>query len=142
MNTTRLKTWTAFAGAFVTAFSLASGAAAGSFAGYAERPYQTNYAVEEAEAVHPAFQAFDMDEEHELNDAWMAMPVEDSSGKIIGVVDDAFTGDDGEIESVLVTLSSTGRQIIVDGDAIYLTETAAVVDGDAKAVASAAPSPQ
>ncbi len=142
MNTNRLMSRTAVTGALLVAFSLTSAAFAGSKPDMEISPVRMNYALEGEAVAYPAFDAIDLEEPHEMNDAWMAMPVEDVNGKTIGVVEDAYVGDDGDIESVLVTLNSTGRQILVDGEIIYLTDAAAVVELDSRAIALAMANPR
>jgi hypothetical protein len=60
-----------------------------------------------AEPLPERFGAFDSmfagEDEHELNDAWMGMTAVSSDGAILGYVTDAFIGEDGEIDELVIT---------------------------------------
>lgn len=60
------------------------------------------------------FERFDlMQEEHELNDAWLGMFVKARNGTIVGSVAHAFLDADGEVSELLVELSASQLEYAV-----------------------------
>ncbi|MEM9330081.1 MAG: PRC-barrel domain-containing protein [Pseudomonadota bacterium] len=78
------------------------------------------------------------DDAHELNDAWLGMPVRDAAGKIIGYVDDAFLDDEGYLTELLVSLNGSGVTVFVDQKHVEYTEVAVLVDLPLQTIASLA----
>lgn len=76
--------------------------------------------------------------EHELNDAWLGMPVMSKDGRIVGSVIDAWIGEDGEVEELLVGLTQNagGHAVYVDGTHALLGETEIRVALTASAIAA------
>lgn len=56
-------------------------------------------------------------EEHELNDAWLGMPVHSSNGKLIGFINDAIIDENGFVNQVIIGLNE--QQTIVEINAKY-----------------------
>lgn len=55
--------------------------------------------------------------EHELNDAWLGMPVHSSNGSLIGYINDAIIDANGDVEQVIIGLNE--QQTIVEIKAEY-----------------------
>ncbi|MGI9352550.1 MAG: PRC-barrel domain-containing protein [Rhizobiaceae bacterium] len=70
----------------------------------------------------------DYDDAHELNDAWLGMPVRSTEGKIIGYVDDAFLDDEGYLTELLVSLNGSSITVFVDQKHVEYTDVAVLVD--------------
>lgn len=127
------KTITAFAAAFI-AMSMAgtvSAKADGLFGGFKlfGQKIEMAYAPQNDFFDDGRFDQFDSEEElHELNDAWLGMPAHDASGKLIGYVEDAYIGDDGEVSELLVSLNGTRYAVYVDGRHVELTDTEVGID--------------
>ena len=78
----------------------------------------------------------DYDDAHELNDAWLGMPVRDSGGKVIGVVEDAFLDDEGYLTELLVAINGSSVSVFVDQKNVEYTEVAVLVDLPLRTIAS------
>ena len=120
------------AAAIVIAASLsgvlaASGTAqAGEYALF-NKPIALAYAPE-AKALDNRFEQFeDFEEEHELNDAWLGMPVHSDEGKLIGFVEDAYLDENGDVEELLVSLSDHNYAVYIDAEKTELTESEVAV---------------
>ncbi|MEO0911255.1 MAG: PRC-barrel domain-containing protein [Pseudomonadota bacterium] len=85
------------------------------------------------------FEQFDMhsdyEDAHELNDAWLGMPVRSTDGSIIGYVEDAFLDSDGYLEELHVALNQSSIIIKVDAQKVDYTEVAVLVDIPLRAIA-------
>lgn len=73
---------------------------------------------------------------HELNDAWLGMPVRDNRGKIIGYVEDAFLDQEGYLTELLVSLNNSEIAVYIDQKYVDFTELAVLVDLPINAIAS------
>lgn len=62
---------------------------------------------------------------HELNDAWLGMPAFSSDGKMVGIVEDAYLDESGNVTEILVNLNTTDRNysVYVGGEHAVLTDT-------------------
>ncbi|MDA8870717.1 hypothetical protein N9H93_04990 [Rhizobiaceae bacterium] len=85
------------AAAFLATTAFAAPAFAGDTSSFnADSEYQVGAPFEESEALI-SFSSDDEFEMHEMNDAWLGMPVLDPSARKIGYVEDAVLDDDGEL---------------------------------------------
>lgn len=77
-------------------------------------------------------------EEHELNDAWLGMPVKSKDGKLVGTVAYAFLDDNGDVSELLVELSASSLNyaVYVDGDKSELGESAVSVSMSKRQIAA------
>ena len=128
------------AAAIVIAASLsgvlaASGTAqAGEYALF-NKPIALAYAPE-AKALDNRFEQFeDFEEEHELNDAWLGMPVHSAEGELIGFVEDAYLDANGDVEELLVSLSDQNYAVYIDAGKTELTESEVAVALPASTIA-------
>ena len=128
------------AAAIVIAASLsgvlaASGTAqAGEYALF-NKPIALAYAPE-AKALDNRFEQFeDFEEEHELNDAWLGMPVHSADGELIGFVEDAYLDANGNVEELLVSLSDHNYAVYVDAAKTELTDSEVAVALPASTIA-------
>ena len=78
----------------------------------------------------------DYDDAHELNDAWLGMPVRDAQGEVIGFVEDAFLDNEGYLTELLVSLNGSGVAVYVDQSHVEYTEVSVLIDLPVKAIAS------
>lgn len=76
--------------------------------------------------------------EHEANDAWLGMPVHSADGRLVGFVADAWIGEDGSLEDLLVSLTEEqgGIAVYVDGHLASLDAIVVSVDLVATSFAS------
>lgn len=83
------------------------------------------------------FAQFESDEElHELNDAWLGMPVKSNNGKLIGFVEDAYLDNEGNISELLVSLNGKNFAVYVDGKFASLSDTEVDINLSGSAIAS------
>jgi len=113
--------------AAVAALILASSASIQAHAGTFKlfgSPIEMAYAPQPA-PLDQRFEQFENNEEemHEMNDAWLGMPVHGADGKLAGFVVDAYLDMDGEISELLVSLPDHGYAVYVDGIDVELQET-------------------
>lgn len=98
------------------------------------------YAPVEKDTHQGAFDQFDLhsdyEDAHELNDAWLGMPVRDAAGEVIGYVDDAFLDDDGYLSELLVSIKGSGVSVYVDQKHVEYTEVAVLVALPLQTIAS------
>lgn len=103
--------------------------------GYADPDYDQEFGNDKASL----FSKFDLtQEEHELNDAWLGMPVKSSQGKLVGTVAYAFVDADGEINELLVELgaSKLGYAVYIEGNTAILTDIEVLIDLNATQIAN------
>ena len=97
------------------------------------------YAAEDEGSVDNRFDQFELhgtyDDAHELNDAWLGMPVRDATGRKIGYVEDAFLDDEGYLEELLVSIDGSGVSVYVDQKHVDYSEVAVLVDMPVQAMA-------
>lgn len=98
------------------------------------------YAPEESVADQGQFDQFELhsnyEDAHELNDAWLGMPVRDAAGVVIGYVEDAFLDDDGYLSELLVSINGSSAAVYVDQEHVEYTEVAVLVDLPVRTIAS------
>ena len=70
----------------------------------------------------------DYDDAHELNDAWLGMPVRTMDGSVVGYVEDAFLDSEGYLQELHVALNRSSIIIKVDAKKVDYTEVAVLVD--------------
>ncbi|MEM9278077.1 MAG: PRC-barrel domain-containing protein [Pseudomonadota bacterium] len=101
-----------------------------------------SFAPENPETGNDPFSQFDLhgdyDDAHELNDAWLGMPVRDAAGNVIGYVEDAFLDDEGYLTELLVGLNGSSVTVFVDQKHVEYTEVAVLVDMPLQAIAALA----
>lgn len=70
------------------------------------------------------FNQFDESEEelHEMNDAWLGMPVHSADGKLAGFVEDAYLDVNGDVSELLVSLTDRNYAVYVDSKYAELTD--------------------
>lgn len=51
--------------------------------------------------------------EHELNDAWLGLPVHSNTGELAGFVADAWIDENGDVSELLVDLRASGHEMAV-----------------------------
>lgn len=97
------------------------------------------YAPEIRSNLNERFQQFDLEgsyeDTHELNDAWLGMPVRDAKGNNVGYVEDAFLDHDGYLSELLVVMNGSGIAVYVDHKHVDYTEIAVLVDLPAREIA-------
>jgi len=76
------------------------------------------------------------DDAHELNDAWLGMPVRDAAGEVVGYVEDAFLDDEGYLTELVVSLNGSGVSVYVDEKNVDYTDVAVLVDLPVRVIAS------
>ena len=129
------------AAAIVIAAALTAGtfaapgtAEAGEYALF-NKPIALAYAPE-SNAMGNQFEQFeDFEEEHELNDAWLGMPVHSADGELIGFVEDAYLDANGNVEELLVSLSDHNYAVYVDAAKTELTDSEVAVALPASTIA-------
>lgn len=98
------------------------------------------YAAEEE--TDTRFDQFELhgsyDDAHELNDAWLGMPVRDSAGKFVGTVEDAFLDQEGYLTELLVSINGSSAVVFVDQKNVEYTEVAVLVDMPMRTIAALA----
>jgi len=98
------------------------------------------YAPVEENATENQFGQFelhgDYEDAHELNDAWLGMPVRDSAGEVIGYVEDAFLDEDGYLDELLISINGSSAAVYVDQKHVEYTEVAVLVDLPVRTIAS------
>ena len=98
------------------------------------------YAPIEEDANQAPFDQFELhssyEDAHELNDAWLGMPVRDAAGDVIGHVEDAFLDDEGYLTELLVTINGSSAAVFVDQQHVEYTEVAVLVDLPMRTIAS------
>lgn len=96
--------------------------------------------AQEDQDLETRFDQFELhgnyDDAHELNDAWLGMPVRDSAGKIIGSVEDAFLDEEGYLTELLVQIDGSSTSVFVDQKNVEYTEVAVLVDLPLRVIAS------
>jgi hypothetical protein len=100
--------------------------------------------IELAYAAQPTlqdnrFEQFDEaneEEMHELNDAWLGMPVRSSDGKLAGYVEDAYLDANGDVNEILVGLSGRNYGVYVSAARAELTDTEVMVSLTNSAIAN------
>lgn len=97
----------------------------------------------ENEADQSQFDQFDQfelhgayEDAHELNDAWLGMPVRDAAGKVVGHVQDAFLDAQGGLTELLVSLKGSKVAVYVDQKNVEYTQVAVLVDLPLQMIAS------
>lgn len=97
----------------------------------------------EGEADNAQFDQFDQfelhgayEDAHELNDAWLGMPVRDAAGEVIGYVEDAFLDAKGGLTELLVSLNGSGVAVYVNQENVEYTEVGVLVDLPLQMIAS------
>lgn len=81
------------------------------------------------------FGDFEIEEEHELNDAWLGLPVISNDGKTVGFVIDAEIDDTGMIRNLTVDLVHEGYPVFVEGSQAFLFDDSVAIDHSANVVA-------
>ena len=115
-------------------FAASGTAQAGEYALF-NKPIAIAYAPE-AKALDNRFEQFeDFEEEHELNDAWLGMPVHSADGELIGFVEDAYLDANGNVEELLVSLSDHNYAVYVDAAKTELTDSEVAVALPASTIA-------
>ncbi|MCB1422108.1 MAG: PRC-barrel domain-containing protein [Nitratireductor sp.] len=115
-------------------FAASGTAQAGEYALF-NKPIALAYAPE-AKALDNRFEQFeDFEEEHELNDAWLGMPVHSAEGELIGFVEDAYLDANGDVEELLVSLSDQNYAVYIDAGKTELTESEVAVALPASTIA-------
>lgn len=98
------------------------------------------YAPIDEETDQSAFDQFELhgtyEDAHEMNDAWLGMPVRDAAGEVIGYVEDAFLDDDGYLSELVVSINGSSAAVFVDQSHVEYTEVAVLVDLPMRTVAS------
>lgn len=88
--------------------------------------FKLSYASQETnENRSKLFDRFDDGaDEHELNDAWLGMPVKSNEGKLVGTVAYAYLDDAGDVSELLVELSSSQLTyaVYIDGKNANLSD--------------------
>ncbi len=116
----------------------------GAVSSYAEEPDTNDNRLllsfaPEKDTSDDRFEQFDMhgdyDDAHELNDAWLGMPVRTTDGSIIGYVEDAFLDSEGYLEELHIALNQSSIIIKVDAKKVDYTEVAVLVDIPLTAIA-------
>jgi hypothetical protein len=97
------------------------------------------YAQEE-KADESRFEQFELhgtyEDAHEMNDAWLGMPVRDAAGSVVGYVEDAFLDNEGYLTELLVSLNGSSTAVYVDQKHVEYTEVAVLVDMPVRILAS------
>ena len=98
------------------------------------------YAPVEEDMTDAPFDQFDLhsdyEDAHELNDAWLGMPVRDAAGQIIGHVEDAFLDEKGYLTELLVSINGSSAAVYVDQKHVEYTEVSVLVDLPLRTIAS------
>ena len=116
------------------AFAAPGAAQAGEYTLF-NKPIALAYAPEN-KPVDNRFEQFEtFEEEHELNDAWLGMPVHSAEGDLIGFVEDAYLDANGEVEELLVSLSGRDYAVYIDAGKTELTESEVAVALPASTIA-------
>ena len=90
----------------------------------------------ESQANQAPFDQLEAEEEmHELNDAWLGMPVHSADGELIGFVEDAYLDANGNVEELLVSLSDHNYAVYVDAAKTELTDSEVAVALPASTIA-------
>lgn len=118
------------AGAFSTA-----GTAAASEHALFNKPIALAYAPQSTPLDNRFEQFEDFEEEHELNDAWLGMPVHSAEGELVGFVEDAYLDENGSVEELLVGLSDHNYAVYIDAENTSLTESEVAVSLSATTIA-------
>ncbi|WP_075995329.1 PRC-barrel domain-containing protein [Salaquimonas pukyongi] len=116
------------------AFSAAETAAASEYALF-DKPIALAYAPQSAPLDNRFEQFEDFEEEHELNDAWLGMPVHSAEGELVGFVEDAYLDENGDVEELLVGLSDQNYAVYIDAKNTSLTESEVAVSLSSNAIA-------
>ena len=99
-----------------------------------------SFAPENPESGNEPFSQFNLhgtyDDAHELNDAWLGMPVRDAAGKVIGYVEDALLDQEGYLTELVVQISGSGSSVYVDQKHVDYTDVAVLVDLPIQSIAS------
>ncbi|MDJ0612664.1 MAG: PRC-barrel domain-containing protein [Rhizobiaceae bacterium] len=98
------------------------------------------YAPIDEEVSDQQFEQFELhgnyEDAHELNDAWLGMPVRDAAGDVIGYVEDAFLDEDGYLDELLVSINGSSATVYVDQKHVEYTDVAVLVDLPVRTIAS------
>ncbi len=94
------------------------------------------YAPQDNPSDH-RFDQFESEEDlHELNDAWLGMPVVSEDGETIGFVEDAYLDDNGEVSELLISLTDRKIAVYVEGEMATLFDAEVAVSMSTDAIAS------
>ena len=86
------------------------------------------------------FDQFESEEDlHELNDAWLGMPVVSEDGETIGFVEDAYLDDDGEVSELLISFTDRNIAVYVKGELATLFDAEVAVSMSTDAIAGLEP---
>ncbi len=98
------------------------------------------YASETDTGPFEQFDQFELhgtyEDAHELNDAWLGMPVRDAAGDVVGYVEDAFLDDQGGLTELLVSLNGSSVAVYVDQKNVEYTQVGVLVDLPLQIIAS------
>lgn len=107
--------------------------------GFSDR-IEMAYASVEENVTDAPFDQFELhsnyEDAHELNDAWLGMPVRDADGHVIGHVEDAFLDDKGYLTELLVSIKGSSAAVYVDQKHVEYTEVSVLVDLPLRTIAS------
>ena len=83
------------------------------------------------------FDQFESEEElHELNDAWLGMPVVSEDGETIGFVEDAILDDDGLVSELLISLTDRRIAVYVEGEMATLFDAEVAISMSSDTIAN------
>ena len=97
--------------------------------------YELAYAPQDS-TIDSRFEQFDdFEDDHEMNDAWLGMPVVSEDGEIIGFVEDAYLDINGDVDELLVSVSSLKIAVYVKGEHTTLFDAEVAVSLSTHAIA-------
>lgn len=98
--------------------------------------FQLAYAPQE-DMLDNRFEQFEIEEDmHELNDAWLGMPVVSEDGETIGFVEDAYLDMNGDVDELLVSISDKKIAVYVKGSYVTLFEAEVGISLSTRAIAN------
>ena len=114
-----------------------SAANAGQFEPSAKLPgVELAYAPQDNTLDH-RFDQFESEEDlHELNDAWLGMPVVSEDGETIGFVEDAILDDDGLVSELLISLTDRRIAVYVEGEMATLFDAEVAISMSSDTIAN------
>ena len=99
-----------------------------------------SFAPQDPETTNDPFSQFDLhgvyEDAHEMNDAWLGMPVRDDSGNVVGYVEDALLDQEGYLTELIVSINGSGVMVYVDQQHVEYTEVGVLVGLPIQAIAS------
>ena len=124
----------------IAAIAFAAGSANVSAANFNQTKL-TNAAIELAYApqdpiIDNRFEQFESEVDmHELNDAWLGMPVVSEDGETIGFVEDAYLDINGEVEELLISISNQKIAVYVEGKFVTLFDAEVAISLSTQTIA-------